>query len=84
MSEPVKIVIVLEGGMIQEVLSCGVRVEYAVIDYDCDATDESDVVQIPQSENKYADATGHVSDADINYPARASQLFEIMTAHQAR
>ena len=43
MSEPVKIVLILNGGQLQQVISCGIPVDYAVIDVtppedDCEFT----------------------------------------------
>lgn len=48
MSEPVKIAIVLEGGLLSAVLSAGVAVEYVTIDYDIDGADEDELSLIPQ------------------------------------
>lgn len=39
MSEPVKVVVFVSGGVVQEVLTCGVPVEVAVIDADDDEDD---------------------------------------------
>jgi hypothetical protein len=50
-----KVVIVCDGGLVQEVLSDG-PVEYCVIDYDVEGTDEGWLSKIPQSEGKTADA----------------------------
>lgn len=48
MSEPVKIVITLDGGLIQDVASCGVPVDVIVVDLDTDgATAEDGVVRLP-------------------------------------
>ena len=78
MSEPVKIVIVLEGGVVQDVLSCGVPVQFALIDYDAEGADESEIVQIPQEGEgrPFEDAIAYVSSADMQRPARALELFE--------
>jgi hypothetical protein len=54
--EPVKIVIVLEGGVVQDVITAGVPVEYVVIDYDTSWVDDENLVQIPQDEGTTADA----------------------------
>ena len=45
MGEPIKIAIVLEGGLVQQVLTGGVPVECVVIDYDTEGADETDLSQ---------------------------------------
>jgi hypothetical protein len=66
MSEPVKICIVMEGGCISAVLTAGVPVEFAVIDYDVEgcgergsgAPDEQHVKLVPQ--HRHAPVPGFV------------------------
>lgn len=65
MSEPVKIAIVLEGGIVQAVLTAGIPVEYAVIDYDCEGGDAG-IVAVPQS-------AGETADAYVSAPLEAEQ-----------
>lgn len=55
MSEPVRIVVVLEGGAIQGVYTAGVPVEYAIIDYDTDDAHVSEVEYVPQGPGPDAD-----------------------------
>lgn len=45
MSEPVKIAIIIEDGMVQQVLTMGLPVECVVVDYDTDGADESALTQ---------------------------------------
>lgn len=54
MSEPVKIAIVIEGGMVQAVLTAGVPVECAVIDYDHDGCEGT--IAVPQPNGETAEA----------------------------
>lgn len=49
MSEPVKIVIVLEGGMVSDVITAGIPVEFVTIDYDTDGAEPGSLVAVPQS-----------------------------------
>lgn len=80
MSEPVKIAIILEGGMVQDVLSAGVPVQYVMIDYDADNADPDDIVMVPQGENQDDErATGYISDAEIDGP-RVDALFSAVEA----
>lgn len=55
MSEPVRIVVVLEGGLVQGVYTAGVPVEYAVIDYDAQGAHETEIDRIPQGPGVGAD-----------------------------
>lgn len=45
MGEPIRIAIVLEGGLVQQVLTGGVPVECVIVDYDIEGADESDLSQ---------------------------------------
>jgi hypothetical protein len=47
MSEPVKIAIVIRGGMVQSVGTFGVPVDAVIIDYDCEDADPDCVSIIP-------------------------------------
>jgi hypothetical protein len=48
MSEPVKLVVVISGGMVQSIGTFGVPCEVLVIDYDCEDADPGCVTQIPR------------------------------------
>lgn len=61
MSEPVRVVVVMEGGVVQTVL--GANVEYAVIDYD---VDDTSAYAVPQGDGSTALAVGHVSKGESN------------------
>lgn len=56
MVEPVKIAIVVQGGMVQAVLTAGVEVEFTVVDYDTDGADPADLVPVPQDGGGIAEA----------------------------
>jgi hypothetical protein len=73
MSEPVKIVIVLDGGLVQGVITAGVPVEYVVVDYDTDSPDPADLVAVPQNRGRESDDVekayvGEPYDADVDGP----------------
>jgi len=50
MSEPVKICIIIEDGLVQFILSAGVPVEAVVIDYDTEGADDSELKDVPQAD----------------------------------
>jgi len=68
-----KIVIVVEGGVIQGVLA-DCEVEYVVIDYDADC-DLADIKYIPQDSGDDAAACAYSGDAETD-PGRVRELFE--------
>lgn len=53
MSEPVRIVVALEGGLIQSIHSLGAPVEVLVIDSDTDGADSADLTTIGTGEDAY-------------------------------
>lgn len=63
MSEPVRIVVTLEGGLVQSVCTLGVPVEVVIIDYDTDGSDADCISEIDQGDNKVADAHVYSMDA---------------------
>jgi hypothetical protein len=68
-----KIVVVMEGGLLQCVLSTE-PVEIAVIDYDTEGADLEGIKPIPQSDGKFADAYVRIEGAEINLE-RVEELF---------
>lgn len=50
MAEPIKIAIVLEGGLVQQVLTAGIPVECVIIDLDTEGADESDLSHTNEGE----------------------------------
>lgn len=48
MTQPVRIMICLEGGIIQSIATLGVSVEVVVIDYDVEGGDPSELANVPQ------------------------------------
>lgn len=50
MTEPVRLVITMEGGLIQDVISGGLPIEVLVIDYDTDGNDPAETVLVPQGD----------------------------------
>lgn len=45
--EPVKIVVVVSGGMVQSIATFGVPVAATVVDYDCEDADEDCATEVP-------------------------------------
>ncbi|MHB0928667.1 MAG: hypothetical protein ACYC3W_07070 [Candidatus Nanopelagicales bacterium] len=78
--EPVKIVLVIEGGVLQEVISCGVPIEYALIDYDAAGNEPEDIFQVPQQDGTVSDAVGHLGTAQLE-PAIGLDLFDCVAKH---
>ena len=72
-----KVVVVIEGGTVRDVLTTD-PVEVAVIDYDTDGVEESELKKIPQmsrgGHSVFAEAVGGVHSVDVN-PERAEELF---------
>ena len=77
MSEPVKLCIVLEGGLVQAVISAGVPLEVMVIDYDTDGADPSELRNILQDDGSEEPAivsnwgTFHPTASEMAFTARA-------------
>ncbi len=70
-----KIVVVMEGGLVQSVLSTE-PVEVAIVDYDAEGADAEDLKSVPQGNGKVANAVGHVEEAEITPLERIEELFE--------
>ncbi|MBO9502033.1 hypothetical protein [Brevundimonas sp. A19_0] len=49
MQEPVRIAVIVEGGIVQNVLTLGVPVEVVVIDYDTEGAELADTILVPQA-----------------------------------
>jgi hypothetical protein len=64
MSEPVKLVILVEGGLIIDIISAGVPVEVVVVDYDIEGADEYRITTVPTNPPAKAYITGYESDID--------------------
>lgn len=80
--ETVKIAIVLEGGLVSAVLSAGVPVEFALVDYDTDGAEPAALFDVPQDTGRKAQALGYIGEAERNGP-RVLELLEIIGAHEA-
>ena len=72
--ESVKIVLVIEDGVLQDVISCGVPVEYALIDYDAEGNEPEDIFPVPQHDGSVTDAVGHYGTSIVD-PIRGLELF---------
>lgn len=50
MGEPIRIAIVIEGGLVHQVLTGGIPVECVIIDRDIEGADEADISQTDEGE----------------------------------
>jgi hypothetical protein len=71
---PAKAVVVLEGGLVRDVVST-IPLSVAVIDYDTEDAEDADIKRIPQGEGKFEDGTGHISKAYV-LPERCEELYK--------
>lgn len=70
-----RVVVVIEDGLVTDILANGDGIEVAVIDYDIDPeTEDQEVMQIPQAGNQTAPAFASVRSVDT-VPDRVAQLF---------
>jgi hypothetical protein len=78
-----RIVIVMDGGLIQHILGNTADVEIAMIDYDIEGADEDTLIDIPQTEQLFgakeqAYCWTQAEPDEIN-PVRVDQLFEVIS-----
>ncbi len=70
MTEEIKILIVMEGGLIQSVHQLGtIPIQALVIDYDTDGADKVDLETIPQGPNDTAEAYVRMQGSEPLEPA---------------
>ncbi len=69
-----KVVVVMEGGQVQQILVDGKDVSVAVVEYDKRALKEEGAVLIPQGDGSYAKAWASVPGLQVA-PARVAQLY---------
>ena len=70
MSEPIKIVIVMEGGLIQGVHQLGtIPIEALVIDYDTEGADRADLEMVPQGPTGETEAYVRIEGGEPLDPA---------------
>lgn len=70
---PPKVVVVLEGGLVSDVIST-VPLQYGVIDYDTDGADEDEIFLVPQGGLPPSRALGHTGCASVS-PAGTEELY---------
>ncbi len=63
MTEAVKIAIIVEGGVVQAVLTAGVPVEYTIVDYDCDGAPDEELTAVDQGDGSTVNAAVHTAFA---------------------
>lgn len=63
-----KVVIVLEGGMIQNAL-CNMPIDVYVIDYDTEGANKEDITKVPQDDGTTADALVHYAPSQNDVEA---------------
>lgn len=78
--EPPKVVVVINDGVVSEVIST-VPAQYGVIDYGVEGADENDLFLVPQTEGaSSSEAVGHSSVALVDQ-ARAEELYACIRYH---
>ncbi|MNP09310.1 hypothetical protein D3C76_1014120 [compost metagenome] len=70
-----KIVIVLEGGLVQNIVA-EEPVEVLVIDYDAEGADEDEITAVPQDNGGTADAVLSLREVEVN-PTEVAELFAL-------
>jgi hypothetical protein len=83
LQQPVRVLVNLEGGLVQAVLSDGtVPVDVAIVDYDSEGADDDEIVAIPQ-DGRYAgttaDAVARIESATVD-PEFIANAFAAITA----
>lgn len=86
MSEPVKIVCVVEGGVLQNVLSCGVPIECVLIDYDVEGMGltERGIRYVQQGDGNVEPAIVARIPVEMDDPAGNLALFKLADAQQCK
>ncbi len=75
-NDKTNLVIVLDGGLIQEVLSSKDNVTVSIVDYDAEGAEESELSQIPQERGKLSDAVCRHDSIEVD----AERVSEIIKA----
>ena len=74
MSTPTQIVIIIEGGLVQSVISTGEPAEVLIVDYDIDGADEDDLLTLDEDGPAYC--TIHEADATAGQDRWAIRAFK--------
>lgn len=75
---PPKVVVVVEGGLVSDIIST-VPLQYGVIDYDAEGADEDEIFLVPQGGLPPSRALGHTGCASVS-PARAEELYNCVSS----
>lgn len=84
MSEPIKIIVTVEGGVIQAVDTLGLPCHVLVIDHDTDGATKAELTPIPSDDGQTDYAFVHIWDAVMAQPgmiALADRLFPEHPTH---
>lgn len=57
MAEPIKIAIIVDGGMVRAVYGGGIPIEAVILDYDVDGADSEDITAVPEDDGSTEPAT---------------------------
>lgn len=71
--EPVKIAIIIDGGLIQSIITCGVPVDVLVVDYDIEGVDENRLIELDEDGPAYV--TLHRAESDQGQDRWAIRAF---------
>lgn len=75
--EPVKIAIIMEGGLIESIITCGVPVDVLVVDYDIEGADEDRLIELDEDGPAYVTLQSAQSDqGQDRWAMRAFEQFE--------
>ena len=81
-TKPPQVVIVIEGGIVREVLS-SIPLDAGILDYDTECADETEVFDVVQRRDEQgseiAQACGHIQAAAVN-PTRVAELLEAINS----
>lgn len=75
-----KIIVVLEGGLVQSVLTAEGGISVAIIDYDKEAGQDNGI-SIPQANGEMASAYASIIEPEIIDRARVAELYDVVDNH---
>ncbi len=78
--KPVRIGVVVEGGIVQEVFADGPAPRVYIIDYDGDTSDHPSVMAVPQDDGRTENARIGLWTPDTSNPSGANETFDAIDA----
>lgn len=74
--EPVRIVIIMDGGLIEQIITAGVPVEVLIMDYDIEGADEDRIVDLGIDKDGPAYVSLHQAEQQGAYADQAFAAFK--------